>query len=110
MKFVAAALVGASSAALGPLPGDSTNGFPVFSTKLTASGTNVDANGAILPAWVLDGSNSLGTVKGYRNGQYILPLQNIKKTTTDGATSACETMTVDYRSFWGILLAKVGTY
>jgi len=108
MKY-AYAMVGAASAALGPLPGDST-AFPVYNTLDSPVANDLTGNG-IKSTYVTDANSAItGTTRGYRNNLYILPLQTVSPDVTATNTSACSASATGYRSWWAHELAKVGAY
>merc|ERR1711935_419769 len=101
--------IGAASATLGPLPGDST-AFPVYTTLDSPVSGDLETN-AIKDTYVKDTNSQVtGTTRGYRNNLYILPLQTTTKVVTAGNDSTTAANATGYRSWWIHELGKVGTY
>jgi hypothetical protein len=102
----------ATAATAGPFP---ATAFPKFATVPTfsnaATSTLVDANTNILPAFNLDGTIVKGPYRGFRNGMYVFPTQNVGApngtTATTAPALAAQTTT---KTFWALASTEVGSY
>lgn len=86
-NFVIASLIGATSAATGPLR---VNTFPVFTSTTAPSTTSTpvtkDAADNVLEAYSMKGTVKIGPLRGFRNGLNIFPTQKFTKAATAANT------------------------
>lgn len=103
------ALLGAASAVTpGPVPASNT--YPAFATPVPPAGTEIGTNTEVLAAYSLFSTNSVGIIRGFRNGLNVFPTQSITPAAAATTKAAVASPVAPVRTFWQKDVASLGSY